>query len=62
MKNYIFDNEDGYIKKCENEGCHNQIFIGVSRQFCRECLQEQGLELEDMDFKCIPHYVQWVAH
>lgn len=55
--NYIYDNDDTYTKKCENEGCNNEIFVGFSRQYCREC---SGLDADDLEknFKVIPFYHQ----
>lgn len=45
MKNYIYDNDCMYTKKCENENCSNEILVGVSRHFCIKCLGgEKALE------------------
>jgi len=52
---YIFDNEDGYIKKCETKDCPNEILIGVSSQFCLRCLEEKN---DDLEVKLIPYFEQ----
>lgn len=59
MKNYIFDNDDGYIKKCETVDCSNQILVGCSSRYCIRCLEKQGTEIQ---FKVIPHYEQRKEH
>ena len=60
--NYIFDNDDTYIKKCETENCNNEVFVGGSRQFCKICLEKQGYKLEDIECKIIPYYDQREMH
>lgn len=55
--NYIFDNDHTYTKKCETETCRNEIFVGFSHQYCRQCLGMQRDE-DLRDFKLIPHFDQ----
>lgn len=58
MKSYIHDNDDTYTKKCETDGCPNEVLIGVSRQYCAKCLGGDPYELE---CKPIPNFDQrWV--
>lgn len=57
---YILDNDGDYIKKCETEGCPNQILIGVSRTSCLKCLGGEKV-LPDLECKPIPNFDQrWV--
>ena len=50
---YILDNDGDYTKQCETEGCPNEVWIGVSRCYCRDCLDEDNLK-----FKIIPYFEQ----
>ncbi len=60
MKNYIFDNEDTYTKKCETVGCSNEVLIGASRQYCLKCLGGEKI-LPELECQPIPNFYQsWV--
>ena len=52
---YIFNNEDGYIKKCETKDCPNEILIGVSSKHCLRCLEQKD---DDLEVKLIPYFEQ----
>ncbi len=55
--NYIYDNDDTYTKKCETDGCINEVFVGFSYRYCRTC---SGIEPDELEknFKVIPFYQQ----
>jgi len=53
---YILDTEGDYTKKCETEGCPNEILIGMSRCFCKSCIDEKDVA----SFKIVPYFEQKV--